>query len=81
MSNSVLKDGYKEAYTSIVMYLSSSGVPSDFMDEVSEDITDLLINAQNDGIDVNHIIVSNNIITILFISYEIYFKYDFYVYS
>lgn len=38
MSNSILRDEYKEAYTSIVMYLSSSGMEGNFMDEVSEDV-------------------------------------------
>jgi len=56
MSNSKLRDEYKEAYTSIVMYLSSSGMEGNFMDEVSEDVKDLLISAQDDGIDVKSII-------------------------
>jgi len=56
MSNSKLRDEYKEAYTSIVMYLSSSGMQGSFMDEVSEDVKDLLISAQDDGIDVKSII-------------------------
>lgn len=56
MSNSILRDEYKEAYTSIVMYLSSSGMQGSFMDEVSEDVKDLLISAQDDGIDVKSII-------------------------
>lgn len=60
MSSSILRDEYKEAYTSIVMYLSSSGMQSNFMDEVSEDIKDLLISAQDDGIAVKSI-VGNNI--------------------
>lgn len=60
MSSSILRDEYKETYTSIVMYLSSSGMQSNFMDEVSEDIKDLLISAQDDGIAVKSI-VGNNI--------------------
>lgn len=59
MSNSILRDEYKEAYTSIVMYLSSSGMEGSFMDEVSEDVKDLLISAQDDGIDVKSIIGNN----------------------
>lgn len=59
MSNSILRDEYKEAYTSIVMYLSSSGMECNFMDEVSEDVKDLLISAQDDGIDVKSIIGNN----------------------
>ncbi|WP_346936554.1 DUF1048 domain-containing protein [Clostridium sp.] len=59
MSNSILMDEYKEAYTSIVMYLSSSGIQGSFMDEVSEDVKDLLIGAQDDGIDVKSIIGNN----------------------
>ncbi len=59
MSNSILRDEYKEAYTSIVMYLSSSGMEGNFMDEVSEDVKDLLISAQDDGIDVKSIIGNN----------------------
>ena len=59
MSNSILRDEYKEAYTSIVMYLSSSGMQGSFMDEVSEDVKDLLISAQDDGIDVKSIIGNN----------------------
>ncbi|GAA0774247.1 DUF1048 domain-containing protein [Clostridium subterminale] len=59
MSNSILRDEYKESYTSIVMYLSSSGMQGSFMDEVSEDIKDLLISAQDDGIDVKSIIGNN----------------------
>lgn len=59
MSDSMLKDEYKEAYTSIVMYLSSSDINHNFMNEVSEDIKDLLISAQNDGIDVKNIIGSD----------------------
>ncbi|WP_346897614.1 DUF1048 domain-containing protein [Clostridium sp. UBA7503] len=60
MSNSILRDEYKEAYMSIVMYLSSSGMEGSFMDEVSEDVKDLLISAQDDGIAVKSI-VGNNI--------------------
>ncbi|MEW8996045.1 DUF1048 domain-containing protein [Clostridium sp.] len=59
MRNSILRDEYKEAYTSIVMYLSSSGMQGSFMDEVSEDVKDLLISAQDDGIDVKSIIGNN----------------------
>ncbi|WP_346930144.1 DUF1048 domain-containing protein [Clostridium sp.] len=59
MRNSILRDEYKEAYTSIVMYLSSSGIQGSFMDEVSEDVKDLLISAQDDGIDVKSIIGNN----------------------
>jgi len=42
------------------MYVSSSGMQSNFMDEVSEDIKDLLISAQDDGIAIKSI-VGNNI--------------------
>ncbi len=59
MNNSILRDEYKEAYMSIVMYLSSSGMEGNFMDEVSEDVKDLLISAQDDGIDVKSIIGNN----------------------
>ena len=59
MSDSILRDEYKEAYMSIVMYLSSSGMEGNFMDEVSEDVKDLLISAQDDGIDVKSIIGNN----------------------
>ncbi|WP_346939846.1 DUF1048 domain-containing protein [uncultured Clostridium sp.] len=59
MRNSILRDEYKDAYTSIVMYLSSSGMQGSFMDEVSEDVKDLLISAQDDGIDVKSIIGNN----------------------
>ncbi|WLF68938.1 hypothetical protein Q6375_13280 [Clostridium septicum] len=56
MSNSMLKGEYKDTYTNIVMYLSSSNIPDDFTSEVSEDVKDLLENAQNDELDVKDII-------------------------
>lgn len=60
MSNSMLKGEYKEAYTNILLYLSSSNIPNDFISEVSEDVKDLLVNAQNDEMNVKDI-VGNNI--------------------
>lgn len=59
MSNSMLKGEYKDTYTNIVMYLSSSNIPDDFTSEVSEDVKDLLENAQNDELDVKDIIGNN----------------------
>lgn len=60
MINSMLKGEYKEAYTNILLYLSSSNIPNDFISEVSEDVKDLLVNAQNDEMNVKDI-VGNNI--------------------
>lgn len=59
MSSDVLKGEYKDTYTNIVMYLSISNIPNDFLNEVSEDVKDLLVNAQNDGMDVKNIIGNN----------------------
>lgn len=56
----MLKGEYKEAYTNILLYLSSSNIPNDFISEVSEDVKDLLVNAQNDEMNVKDI-VGNNI--------------------
>jgi DNA-binding ferritin-like protein (Dps family) len=60
MINDVLKGEYKDTYTTIVMYLSSSNIPNDFINEVSEDVKDLLVSAQNDEMDIKDI-VGNNI--------------------
>ncbi len=59
MSSDVLKGEYKDTYTNIVMYLSISNIPNDFLNEVSEDVKDLLVNAQNDEMDVKNIIGNN----------------------
>lgn len=60
MSSDILKGEYKDTYTNIVMYLSISNIPNDFLSEVSEDVKDLLVNAQNDEMDVKDI-TGNNI--------------------
>ncbi|MGV2643345.1 hypothetical protein GNF86_18190, partial [Clostridium perfringens] len=60
MINDALKGEYKDTYTSIVMYLSCSIIPNDFINEVSEDVKDLLVSAQNDEMDIKDI-VGNNI--------------------
>lgn len=51
-----LKGEYKEVYLKILMYLSSSNVPKEFQHEVSCDIKDLFVNAQNDEMQVKSII-------------------------
>lgn len=51
-----LKGEYKEVYLKILMYLSSSNAPKEFQHEVSCDIKDLFVNAQNDEMQVKSII-------------------------
>ncbi|SUY46811.1 Uncharacterised protein [Clostridium putrefaciens] len=38
----MLKGEYKETYRNILLCLSSSNIPNDFISEVSEDVKDLL---------------------------------------
>ncbi|MDS0525189.1 DUF1048 domain-containing protein [Clostridium sp. SHJSY1] len=54
-----LKGEYKESYLKIVLYLSSSNIPREFQHEVSEDVKDLLISAQEDEMDVKNIVGDN----------------------
>lgn len=59
MNDNLLKGEYKDAYTGIVMYLSVSNLPSNFISEVCVDIEDLLNSAQDDEIDVRNITGDN----------------------
>ncbi len=54
-----LKGEYKDTHLDIVIYLSSSNLNESFVTEVSEDLKDLFITAQEEGRDIKEIVGNN----------------------
>lgn len=54
-----LKGEYKDTHLDIVIYLSSSNLNESFVTEVSEDLKDLFITAQEEGRDIKEIVGKN----------------------